>query len=162
MSHCYVSSTWPLPILNCIIKPIVTDLLYIHYSFWHVIYKQNWCYCCFCSGGSKRSRRRAAARQQTLRCTQHRRPPRSKDARKRHGQFLSAARRTFAGDASLDTPGPGAYDGMANQRSRGVAPIRDSRFHHEMLKGPGPADYEVNIVIVSYYCIVVVVVVSIV
>jgi hypothetical protein len=76
--------------------------------------------------------------------SQHRQPPRSKNARKRHSQFLSAAKRTFAGDASLDTPGPGAYDGFVNERPRGVAPVRDTRFRYETSKVPGPADYELS------------------
>ncbi|CAF3141392.1 unnamed protein product [Rotaria socialis] len=76
--------------------------------------------------------------------SQHRQPPRSKHARKRHGQFLSAAKRTFAGDLSIDTPGPGAYDGFINERARGAAPVRDSRFRHEISKVPGPADYELS------------------
>ena len=76
--------------------------------------------------------------------SQHRRPPRSKHARKRHTQFLSAAKRTFAGDAALDTPGPGAYDGFVHGRVRGAAPIRAVRFHLEDSKNPGPADYELS------------------
>lgn len=76
--------------------------------------------------------------------SQHRQPPRSKNARKRHSQFLSAAKRTFAGDASVDTPGPGAYDGFVNERARGVAPVRDTRFRYETSKLPGPADYELS------------------
>ncbi|CAF4690372.1 unnamed protein product, partial [Rotaria sp. Silwood2] len=76
--------------------------------------------------------------------SQHRQPPRSKNARRRHGQFLSAAKRTFAGDAALDTPGPGAYDGFINERPRGIAPVRDSRFRYESSKVPGPADYELS------------------
>lgn len=42
-----------------------------------------------------------------------------------------------------DTPGPGAYDGFINERPRGVATVRDSRFRYESSKIPGPADYEV-------------------
>ncbi|CAF3707078.1 unnamed protein product [Rotaria sordida] len=76
--------------------------------------------------------------------SQHRQPPRSKNARRRHGQFLSAAKRTFAGDGAFDTPGPGAYDGFINERARGFAPIRDSRFRYETSKLPGPADYELS------------------
>lgn len=76
--------------------------------------------------------------------SQHRQPPRSKHARKRHTQFLSAAKRTFAGDASLDTPGPGAYDGFVNEHPRGAAPVRDARFRYETSKLPGPADYELS------------------
>ncbi len=74
----------------------------------------------------------------------HRQPPRSKNARKRHAQFLSAAKRTFAGDIPTDTPGPGAYDGFINERPRGIAPTRDSRFHYETTKLPGPGEYEVR------------------
>jgi hypothetical protein len=80
---------------------------------------------------------------QALTSQQHR-APRSKDARKRHAQFLSAAKRTFAGDATLDTPGPGAYDGYAHERPRGFASVRDSRFRFESSKVPGPSDYEVR------------------
>ena len=76
--------------------------------------------------------------------SQQKRPPRSKNARKRHAQFLSAAKRTFAGDAALDTPGPGAYDVAVPERARGGAPVRDTRFHYESSKLPGPADYEVK------------------
>ena len=76
--------------------------------------------------------------------SQHRQPPRSKNARKRHTQFLSAAKRTFAGDASLDTPGPGAYDGFLNGRIPGAAGTRDTRFRYEASKVPGPADYELS------------------
>jgi len=76
--------------------------------------------------------------------SQHRQPPRSKNARKRHTQFLSAAKRTFAGEVPTDTPGPGAYDGFINERPRGVAPVRDSRFHYETSNLPGPADYELS------------------
>ncbi|CAF1535012.1 unnamed protein product [Adineta steineri] len=75
----------------------------------------------------------------------HRQPPRSKNARKRHAQFLSAAKRTFAGDAFNDTPGPGAYDGYVNENApRGIAPTRDVRFRYETSKLPGPADYELS------------------
>lgn len=56
---------------------------------------------------------------------------------------MSAAKRTFAGDMPTDTPGPGAYDGFINERPRGVATVRDSRFRYESSKIPGPADYEV-------------------
>lgn len=80
---------------------------------------------------------------------QPRQPPRSKNAQKRHSQFLTAAKRTFAGDVSIDTPGPGAYDVALRERPRGAAPIRDSRFHYETSKVPGPADYEVSTCLVS-------------
>jgi hypothetical protein len=76
--------------------------------------------------------------------SQQRQAPRSKNARKRQTQFLSAAKRTFAGDATLDTPGPGAYDGFINERPRGIAPARDTRFRATNSKAPGPADYEVR------------------
>ena len=34
INHCHVSSTWPLSIVNCIIKPIVTDLnKHYHHHF---------------------------------------------------------------------------------------------------------------------------------
>ncbi|CAF0962416.1 unnamed protein product [Adineta ricciae] len=74
----------------------------------------------------------------------HKQGPRSKNARKRHGQFLSAAKRTFAGDTANDTPGPGAYDGYTTEHPRGVAPPRDSRFRYENSRAPGPADYELS------------------
>ena len=76
--------------------------------------------------------------------SQHRQPPRSKVARKRHTQFLSAAKRTFAGDNPSDIPGPGAYDGFINERPRGIASVRDARFHYQTSKLPGPADYELS------------------
>ena len=76
--------------------------------------------------------------------SQPRQPPRSKQARQRHNQFLSASKRTFAGDVFSDTPGPGAYEGFITVRPHGYAPVRDSRFHSDQTKQPGPADYEVR------------------
>ena len=76
--------------------------------------------------------------------SQHRKSPQSKDARARRSQFLSAAKRTFAGEISSDTPGPGAYASLTASRPHGYAPIRSSRFHSHDSKIPGPADYEVN------------------
>ncbi|CAF4680977.1 unnamed protein product, partial [Rotaria magnacalcarata] len=35
-------------------------------------------------------------------------------------------------------------DGFINERARGVAPVRDSRFRYEISKVPGPADYELS------------------
>lgn len=70
--------------------------------------------------------------------------PRSKNARMRHSQFLSASKRTFAGEVISDTPGPGAYDSLASPRLHGYAPVRASRFHDETDTTPGPADYEVR------------------
>lgn len=75
---------------------------------------------------------------------QHRQPPRSKNARQRQSQFLSTAKRTFAGETIIDTPGPAAYDGFLTSRSHGYAPVNDARFHNETTKMPGPADYEVR------------------
>ncbi len=77
--------------------------------------------------------------------SQKRQPPRSKVARRRNTSFLSAAKRTFAvGETSIEIPGPGAYDAFMNERVRGCAPVRDSRFHYTASKLPGPADYEVG------------------
>ncbi|CAF0774387.1 unnamed protein product [Rotaria sp. Silwood1] len=76
--------------------------------------------------------------------SQHRKSPRSKNARQRQSQFLSAAKRTFAGEISSDTPGPGAYDGFITSRTHGYAPVRASRFYQDVSKMPGPADYELS------------------
>ena len=76
--------------------------------------------------------------------SQHRQPPRSKNARKRQSQFLSTSKRSFGSETSFDTPGPGAYDGFLTARTHGYAPVHDSRFRQELSKMPGPADYEVN------------------
>ena len=76
--------------------------------------------------------------------SQHREPPRSKNARKRQSQFLSAAKRTYASDTSIDTPGPAAYDGFLTARAHGYAPVYDARFRNETSNLPGPADYEVR------------------
>ncbi len=76
--------------------------------------------------------------------SQHRKSPRSKIARQRHSQFLSAAKRTFASEVVNNTPGPGTYDGFPTSRPHGYAPVRDARFRNEIPKLPGPADYEVN------------------
>ena len=76
-----------------------------------------------------------------------RQPPRSKPARQRHSQFLSAAKRTFAGDTSIDTPGPAAYDSFPTTRTHGYAPSFDERFRKDTSVLPGPADYEVRVII---------------
>ncbi|CAF0787247.1 unnamed protein product [Rotaria sordida] len=76
--------------------------------------------------------------------SQHRKSPRSQNARQRHSQFLSAAKRTFAGEISSDTPGPGAYDSFINSHTHGYAPVRAPRFYHDVPKMPGPADYELS------------------
>lgn len=76
--------------------------------------------------------------------SQTRQPPRSKHARQRHSQFLSASKRIFAGDTSSDTPGPAAYDGLLTNRAHGYAPLFDTRFRKEASILPGPADYEVR------------------
>ncbi|CAF1227660.1 unnamed protein product, partial [Didymodactylos carnosus] len=73
----------------------------------------------------------------------HRQPPRSKNARKRHTQFLAASKRTFPGGV-LEVPGPGAYDGLTNEHVKGFAPLKDSRFRYNIPKLPGPADYELS------------------
>jgi hypothetical protein len=76
--------------------------------------------------------------------SQHRQPPRSKNARKRHSQFLNAAKRTYSIDTSIDTPGPAAYDAFLTTRPHGYAPVYDARFRQEASILPGPADYEVR------------------
>ncbi|CAM2711420.1 unnamed protein product [Rotaria socialis] len=76
--------------------------------------------------------------------SQHRKSPRSKNARIRHSQFLSAAKRTFASEISSDTPGPGAYDSLISPRTQGYAPVKAQRFQYEVEKLPGPADYELS------------------
>ncbi len=88
--------------------------------------------------------------------SKHRQPPRSKNARKRHSQFLSTAKRTLAIEPSIDTPGPAAYDSFKTSRSHGYAPVYEARFRQETSKMPGPADYEVrnekiNIKIISCF-----------
>lgn len=77
--------------------------------------------------------------------SQTRQPPRSKHARQRQSQFLSAAKRIFAGDTSSDTPGPAAYDALLTTPAHGYAPSFDSRFRKETSIMPGPADYEVRV-----------------
>ncbi|CAF0774130.1 unnamed protein product [Adineta steineri] len=76
--------------------------------------------------------------------TQHRKSPRSKVARQRQSQFLSAAKRTFVSDMTTDNPGPGAYEGSITSRPHGYAPVRDTRFRDEIPQLPGPADYELS------------------
>lgn len=76
--------------------------------------------------------------------SQHRQAPRTKNAYKRHFQFLSAAKRNYANEISLDTPGPAAYDGFITARPYGYAPVYEARFRNENSKIPGPADYEVR------------------
>ncbi len=76
--------------------------------------------------------------------SQHRQPPRSKNAQKRHSQFLSTAKRTFSSDPNLENPGPAAYDTFPSPRTHGYAPVHDARFRHEVAALPGPADYEVR------------------
>ena len=77
--------------------------------------------------------------------SQHRQPPRSKNARKRHSQFLSAAKRTSFIDPNAENPGPAAYDTFLSPRTYGYAPVHEARFRHEAQIIPGPADYEVRI-----------------
>lgn len=76
--------------------------------------------------------------------SQHRQSPRSKIARKRHSQFLSAAKRTYGSNPSLNDPGPATYDGFVTSRPHGYAPVFDVRFRQEVSTIPGPADYEVR------------------
>ena len=76
--------------------------------------------------------------------TQRRKPPRSKQAFRRQTQFLTASKRTFAGEVNSDTPGPGAYDTLISSRAHGFAPLHENRFQREESQGPGPATYEVN------------------
>ncbi|UJR37251.1 hypothetical protein I4U23_029960 [Adineta vaga] len=75
---------------------------------------------------------------------QPRKSPRTKAARHRQSQFLSAAKRTYISDTMIDTPGPGTYDNLITMRSHGYAPVRASRFREEIPKMPGPADYELS------------------
>lgn len=75
---------------------------------------------------------------------QNKKSPRSIHARKRHSQFLSAAKRIFAGEVTTDTPGPGAYDSLMHSHPHGFASVRAPRFHSQSSKLPGPADYEVR------------------
>ncbi|CAF1351377.1 unnamed protein product [Adineta ricciae] len=76
--------------------------------------------------------------------SQPRKSPRTKAARQRQSQFLSAAKRTYASDTDVDIPGPGTYDSLAPLQPRGYAPVRASRFRNEIPKMPGPADYELS------------------
>ncbi|OCT99973.1 hypothetical protein XELAEV_18005756mg [Xenopus laevis] len=71
------------------------------------------------------------------------RPPRTRQAKRKHSSFLTATPRTFVLPSAVEVPGPGSYD-LQIKNGSAMTVSREERFKDPKEVTPGPGAYELS------------------